>query len=107
MRIFAARSFGRYSCPALAAIGIPDRPAAEARAWEEAEVDGHQLRCFLATAELGSVTRAAGRLDVAQPTLSQILLRLEDELGIKLFERTVRGVHLTDPGRVFQEHARI
>ena len=70
-------------------------------------MDGHQLRCFLATAELGSVTRAAGRLDVAQPTLSQILLRLEDELGIKLFERTARGVHLTDPGRVFQEHARI
>jgi len=70
-------------------------------------VDGHQLRCFLATAELGSVTRAAGRLDIAQPTLSQILLRLEDELGIKLFERTARGVHLTDPGRVFQEHARI
>ncbi len=70
-------------------------------------MDGHQLRCFLATAELGSVTRAAGRLDIAQPTPSQILLRLEDELGIKLFERTARGVHLTDPGRVFQEHARI
>ena len=70
-------------------------------------MDGHQLRCFLATAELGSVTRAAARLDIAQPTLSQILLRLEDELGIKLFERTARGVHLTDPGRVFQEHARV
>jgi LysR family transcriptional regulator, nitrogen assimilation regulatory protein len=70
-------------------------------------MDGHQLRCFLATAELGSVTRAAARLDIAQPTLSQILLRLEDELGIRLFERTARGVLLTDPGRVFQEHARI
>ncbi len=58
-------------------------------------MDGHQLRCFLATAELGSVTRAAGRLDIAQPTLSQILLRLEEELGIKLFERTARGVLLT------------
>lgn len=70
-------------------------------------MDGHQLRCFLATAELGSVTRAAGRLDIAQPTLSQILLRLEDELGVRLFERTARGVHLTDAGRIFQEHARI
>ena len=70
-------------------------------------MDGHQLRCFLAIAELGSLTRAAGRLDIAQPTLSQILLRLEDELGIKLFERTARGVNLTDPGRIFQEHARV
>jgi LysR family nitrogen assimilation transcriptional regulator len=57
-------------------------------------LDGHQLCCFLATAELGSVTRAAARLDMAQPTLSQVLLRLEDELGIKLFERTARGVLL-------------
>src|SRR4051812_25823778 len=70
-------------------------------------MEGHQLRCFLAAAELGSITRAAARLDIAQPTLSQILLRLEEELGIKLFERTARGVHLTDPGRIFQEHARI
>jgi LysR family transcriptional regulator, nitrogen assimilation regulatory protein len=70
-------------------------------------VDGHQLRCFLTIAELGSVTRAAGRLDIAQPTLSQILLRLEDELGAKLFERTARGANLTDQGRIFQEHARI
>ena len=70
-------------------------------------MDGHQLRCFLAIAELGSVTRAAGRLEIAQPTLSQVLLRLEDELGVRLFERTARGVLLTDPGRVFQEHARV
>ncbi|MCK8786335.1 LysR family transcriptional regulator [Roseomonas sp. NAR14] len=70
-------------------------------------MEAHQLRCFLATAELGSVTRAAARLEMAQPTLSQILLRLEDELGIRLFERTARGVLLTDPGRIFREHARI
>ena len=70
-------------------------------------MDDHQLRCFLAIVELGSLTRAAGRLDIAQPTLSQILLRLEDELGIKLFERTARGANLTDQGRIFQEHARI
>jgi DNA-binding transcriptional LysR family regulator len=43
-------------------------------------MDGHQLRCFLATAELGSVTRAAARLDIAQPTLSYILLRLEEAI---------------------------
>jgi LysR family nitrogen assimilation transcriptional regulator len=69
-------------------------------------MDQNQLRCFLAIAELGSVSRAAARLDIAQPSLSQILLRLEDELGTKLFERTSRGVSPTEAGRIFQEHAR-
>jgi LysR family transcriptional regulator, nitrogen assimilation regulatory protein len=72
----------------------------------EAEVDEHQLRCFLAIAESGSVSGAAARIDVSQPSLSQILLRIEDELRIKLFVRTSRGVSLTEAGRVFQEHAR-
>lgn len=70
-------------------------------------MDAHQLRCFLATAELGSITRAAERLAIAQPTLSQILLRLEDELGVRLFERLARGVRATDAGRIFREHARL
>jgi LysR family transcriptional regulator, nitrogen assimilation regulatory protein len=69
-------------------------------------VDEHQLRCFLAIAESGSVSGAAARIDVSQPSLSQILLRIEDELRIKLFVRTSRGVSLTEAGRVFQEHAR-
>ncbi|MDI5929534.1 LysR family transcriptional regulator [Rhizobium leguminosarum] len=68
-------------------------------------MEERQLKCFLAIAELGSVTRAADRLDIAQPSLSQMLLRLEDELSIKLFERTSRGVLLTEPGRIFREHA--
>lgn len=68
-------------------------------------MEERQLKCFLAIAELGSVTRAADRLDIAQPSLSQMLLRLEDELSIKLFERTSRGVLLTESGRIFREHA--
>jgi LysR family nitrogen assimilation transcriptional regulator len=68
-------------------------------------MDEHELYSFLVIAELGSVTNAAARLGTAQPTLSQ-LLRLEDELGIKLFQRVARGVVPTDAGRVFQEHAR-
>jgi LysR family nitrogen assimilation transcriptional regulator len=69
-------------------------------------VDEHQLRCFLAIAESGSVSRASAQIDIPQPTLSQILLRLEDELRIKLFARTSRGVSPTEAGRIFQEHAR-
>ncbi len=69
-------------------------------------MDEHQLRCFLAIAEFGSVSRAAARLGAAQPTLSQVLLRLEDELRVKLFERTSRGVSPTAAGAAFQDHAR-
>jgi LysR family transcriptional regulator, nitrogen assimilation regulatory protein len=69
-------------------------------------MDEHQLRCFLAIAELGSVSRAAARIDIAQPTLSTILLRLEDEVGVRLFNRGSRGVAATEAGRIFQEHAR-
>ena len=69
-------------------------------------MDEHQLRCFLAIVESGSVSRASALIDIPQPTLSHILLRLEDELRIKLFVRTSRGVSLTGAGRVFQEHAR-
>lgn len=64
------------------------------------------LRSFLKIAETGSITRAADSLGIAQPSLSQQLLRLEDEVGVHLFARTARGVTLTDSGRLFQEHAR-
>jgi len=69
-------------------------------------MDARQLRTFLKIVELGSITRAADALGVAQPSLSQLLLRLEDEVGMKLFRRTARGVTTTEGGRVFEEHAR-
>jgi LysR family nitrogen assimilation transcriptional regulator len=69
-------------------------------------MDSRQLKTFLKIAELGSITRAADALGLAQPSLSQQLLRLEDELGAKLFRRTARGVAATEAGRLFQEHAR-
>jgi len=68
-------------------------------------VDTQALRNFLVIVECGSITRAADRLGIAQPSLSQQLLRIEDELGVKLFKRTARGVAVTDAGRLFQEHA--
>lgn len=69
-------------------------------------MDTRHLRSFLRIAELRSISRAAESIGVAQPSLSQQILRLEDELGFKLFRRTARGVMLTEAGRVFQEHAR-
>lgn len=69
-------------------------------------MDTRQLRVFLKIAEMGSITRAANALDLAQPSLSQQLLRLEDEVGSKLFRRTARGVTMTEAGLVFEDHAR-
>jgi LysR family transcriptional regulator, nitrogen assimilation regulatory protein len=70
-------------------------------------VDELKLRSFLTVAECGSITHAAARLGMAQPSLSQQLLRLEDEIGGKLFTRTSQGVTLTRAGQIFQEHAQV
>ncbi|CAN7663217.1 LysR family transcriptional regulator [Phenylobacterium sp. LjRoot225] len=69
-------------------------------------MDTRQLRNFLKIAETGSITRAADALGVAQPSLSQQVLRLEDEVGFKLFRRTTRGVTTTPAGDILQKHAR-
>ena len=61
-----------------------------------------QLEAFLAVAILGSLSRAAQALDVAQSLVSRNLAQLEAEWGDRLFERTGRGVLLTDFGRHVQ-----
>jgi LysR family transcriptional regulator, nitrogen assimilation regulatory protein len=68
-------------------------------------MDEVQLRNFLMIGRCASITEAADRLGIAQPSLSQQLLRLEDEMGTQLFKRTSRGVKATDAGRMLQEHA--
>ena len=63
------------------------------------------LRYFLAVADEGNITRAAERLHVSQPALSTQLAALEDELGHKLFERSARGIALTEKGLAFRQRA--
>lgn len=65
----------------------------------------HQLRYFLAVARTKNFSRAAERCHVAQPSLSQQIMKLEDELGEKLFERTKREVALTPAGDLLKVHA--
>ncbi len=78
-----------------------------------AEPDWALLRVFLEVAASGSMSRAAVALDSSQPTLSRQIAQLEAQLGHTLFERTTRGVRLTEAGAALQapaermrEHAR-
>jgi len=70
-------------------------------------MDLRQLRYFLRIVEVGSFTRAAEALRVAQPSLSQHIQGLEEELGVELLTRHARGVTPTDLGHVLLGHARI
>lgn len=66
----------------------------------------HQLRYFVAVAETANFTRAALRVNVSQPSLSQQIMKLEGEVGHKLFHRLGRKAVLTEAGAAFLERAR-
>jgi LysR family nitrogen assimilation transcriptional regulator len=69
-------------------------------------MDVRQLRYFVAIAEEGSLSAAAQRVNVAQPSLSQHVIALERELDVTLLDRSPRGVSLTQSGEVLLSHAR-
>jgi LysR family hydrogen peroxide-inducible transcriptional activator len=66
----------------------------------------HQLRYFVAVADEGSFSRAAAKVRVAQPSLSQQIRKLEAEMGQPLFDRLPRSVVLTEAGRCLIDYAR-
>ncbi|MEK6594091.1 MAG: LysR family transcriptional regulator [Pseudomonadota bacterium] len=67
--------------------------------------DLHALRVFLAVAEAGSMTVAAGSLGLTQSAISQVIRKLEEYMGTVLVDRSQRPVALTATGRVLQRHA--
>src|SRR6266852_1373158 len=64
-------------------------------------MDLRRLRTFVAVAELGTVSKAALRLSITQPALSRQIRDLQEELGLRLFDRVGRGLVLTAEGAQF------
>lgn len=69
-------------------------------------MDMRALKCFVWTAELGSITRAATELGLVQSALSRKIQNIEEDLGAALFVRLPRGIQLTPAGRQFLVRAR-
>lgn len=66
----------------------------------------YQLEYFIKVAECGSITKAAQKLYLSQPSLTKAISGLESEYGVKLLRRTSKGISLTSKGRDFLQYAR-
>ncbi len=69
-------------------------------------LEDFRLKVFVTVAQEGSFTKAAARLNISQPAVSQHISELERTTGVKLFERLRGEVVLTEQGRIFQIHAK-
>ena len=69
-------------------------------------LEDFRLKVFMTVAQEGSFTKAAARLNISQPAVSQNISELERTTGVKLFERLRGEVLLTEQGRVFEIHAK-
>lgn len=70
------------------------------------QADWAKIRAFLATSEAGSLSGAARVLGTTQPTVGRQIAALERELGVLLFQRLGKSLHLTQPGAELLEHAK-
>ncbi len=70
------------------------------------DLTNHQLRAVLKIAEKGNISHAANALDLSQPGLSRLLNQVEQNLDARLFDRSGRGVQLTEIGKIFCEHSK-
>jgi len=86
----------------MAALGILPLPLAKMAT----PMELYQLRTFLAVSEEGNLTRASEKLFTSQPAVSGQIKLLEDELGMRLFERSSRGMALTHQGRLLHDKAK-
>ena len=75
--------------------------------WRMDQPDWNQLKAFLETAESGSLSAAARKLGLTQPTLSRQVAAVEKGLGVTLFERVGKAMVITDSGRALLQHARV
>ncbi len=75
--------------------------------WRMNHLDWKQLKAFLETAETGSLSAAARKLGLTQPTLSRQVAAIESQLGVTLFERVGKAMVLTGTGLALLEHARV
>jgi LysR family hydrogen peroxide-inducible transcriptional activator len=83
---------------------VEKRPGREERSGQENSMETHQIRYFLAACETLNFSRAAELCEVSVPSLTKAIHRLEEELGGHLFRRERHLTHLTDLGRLMQQH---